>query len=248
MCVPLVGPPEPLLEAHPGRPAELLHGGDVQKLLRHAVRFRRVEDEPSPVPRNLPDQAGQLPDRDVHSGPRVDDLAPREPVDEKQAGVGRLFYVEEFPSGPAGSPDFHFGKVSGGGLMEPADQRGNHVGVPGVEVVPRPEEVTEVAEEELHAVLAVVGFDHLHAADLCDGVIFVGRLGRTGQDGLFLHGLQAHPRIGAGTRHEEQALRAMPPGRVDYVQLDHHVVVEEGGGLFMFAQIPPTRAAARITY
>ena len=113
--------------------------------------------------------------------------------------------------------------------MEAADQRGDDVAVFGMIIVAAAVEIGRHHVDEVGAVLAAIGLDHLDAGDLGDRIGLVGRLQRPGQHGILAHRLRRQLRIDAGRAEEHQLLDAVDVRGVDHVRRDRQIVVEEFG-------------------
>ena len=115
-------------------------------------------------------------------------------------------------------------------LVELAQQRRQDVRAVQVVVVAGAVEVRGHRRDAVTPVLPAIGLAQLDAGDLGDGVPFVGRFQRAGQQRCPRESAAA-PCFGidAGRAEEQQAFDAGLVGGVDDVGLDHQVVVEEIG-------------------
>ena len=96
-----------------------------------------------------------------------------------------------------------------------------------VEIVIGAIEVGRHGGDERGAILTIVGLAHGDAGDLGDGIGAVGRLQRSGKEVLLLDRLGGKLGVDAGAAEEEELPDAVFPRLVDYVGLDHQVVVDE---------------------
>src|SRR6267143_776929 len=96
----------------------------------------------------------------------------------KEAGVGQIIHVQEFASRLARSPDHNFRGAALLRLMNPAQQRGQNMGVLQAEIVPWPVRIRRHDTDRVETVLPAVRLAHLEPGNLCDSVWLVGRLQR----------------------------------------------------------------------
>ena len=152
-------------------------------------------------------------------------------VHDVDAGGGHVVDVEEFAHGFAGAPDDDAFGIVDLGFVEAADQRRDDVGIFRVVVVAGAVEVgghdAAIVGAVALAVLAVVAFAEFDAGDFGDGVGFVGGFQRAGEEGVFAHGLRGELGVNATAAEEQEFLHADPPGFVNDVGFDHHVLVDE---------------------
>jgi hypothetical protein len=94
------------------------------------------------------------------------------------------------------------------------------VTVIGVIIVAGAVEIGRHHRDEIGAVLLAVGLAQLDGGDLGDGVPFVGRLERAGQQRLLRHRLRRELRIDAGGTERQQLLDAAPERTTDDIQRD----------------------------
>ena len=125
------------------------------------------------------------------------------------------------------------GKVLFLGFVEAADEGGQHVAVGGVVVIVGAVQVSGHDADIVGAVLTVEELAVFQAADLGQGVGFVGLFQLGGEQAAFLHGLGSHAGIDAGGTQEFQLLAAVFPGGMDDVHLQDHVVIHEIGQGFV---------------
>ncbi len=139
--------------------------------------------------------------------------------------------VEELPLRRARAPDRHRRRMGELGLVEAADQGGDHVAVLGVVVVARAVEIGRHDAAIVDAILAVVALAELDPGDFRDRVGLVGGFESAGEQGVFPHRLPGELRVDARRAEEQQLLHAAAEGGVDDVGLDHQVFVDELGGI-----------------
>lgn len=152
-------------------------------------------------------------------------------IHQEDDGVGEVIDVQELAQRGARSPDDDLGGVGGLGLVEAADERGQDVGVLGVEVVVGAVEVGGHGGDGVEAVLDAVGLAHLDAGDLGDGVPLVGGLERAGEERALRDGLRRELWVDAGGAEEEELEDGAAAQRgVDDVGLDLEVGGDEVGG------------------
>ena len=92
-------------------------------------------------------------------------------------------------------------------FVKPADQRCDDVAVFGVIIVAGPVQIGRHHIDEVGAILAAIGFDHLDAGDLGDRIGLVGRLQRSGQHGILAQRLRRKPWDRCRTSRETSAFR-----------------------------------------
>ena len=71
--------------------------------------------------------------------------------------------------------------------------------------------------------LSVVAIAEFNSGDLGDGIGFIGWLKRSGQRGVFGHGLRRIARIDAGRSQKQQPINASLKGAIDQTGLNHKV-------------------------
>jgi len=81
--------------------------------------------------------------------------------------------------------------------------------------------------DEVAAILAAIGLDHLDAGDLGDRIGLVGLFERTGQHGILAQRLRRKLGIDAGRAEKHQFLRAVYMRGVDHIGRDDQIVVEK---------------------
>ena len=111
--------------------------------------------------------------------------------------------------------------------MEAADEGREDVGVLGVVVVIGAVEVGGHHRDVVRAVLAVEELTVLEAADLGQGIGFVGLLQLAGEQAALFHRLRGHAWIDATAAQKEEFFALVFPGSVDDIHLEDHVVVHE---------------------
>ena len=132
------------------------------------------------------------------------------------------------------------------GFMKSADQRGDHMAIDGMKVIPLSIEIGGHHRAVVGTVLAVIGFTQFDTGDLCDGIGFVGGLQDPGEQlGLF-HWLVGELGVDAGASEEQQSVDTVLVGRVDYVALDHQVLVDELGGIFVVGVDAPNLGRSQV--
>ena len=139
--------------------------------------------------------------------------------------------MQELAPRRARAPQRHRGVAPLRRLVEAPDQRRQHVGVLGVEVVARAIKVRRHDRAVVAPVLPVVALAQLDARDLGDGVGLVGGLERARQQRVLGHRLGGELGVDAGRAEEQEPLHPRQVGGVDHVRLDHQVLVEELGGI-----------------
>ncbi|CAL5049018.1 unnamed protein product [Urochloa decumbens] len=158
-------------------------------------------------------------------------LEPGVLIHQEDDSIGEVVNVQELTQRRARAPDDDLRGVRRLGLVEPADERGQDVGVLRVEVVLRAVEVGRHGGDGVEAVLDAVGLAHLDAGDLGDGVPLVGGLERAGEERALRNGLRREFRVDAGGAQEEKLADGAAAERgVDDVGLDLEVGGDEVGG------------------
>ena len=135
--------------------------------------------------------------------------------------------MEEFALRRACAPRDDFGAAGGFRLVKLTNQRGQHVRVLQVIVVPGTVEIGRHRRVEHHAELLPVGLGELETRDLGNSVGLVGRLQRSGEQTILGHRLRCELRINARTAEEEQALHPVFVGAVDRVGRDGEILKQE---------------------
>ncbi|KAJ1260162.1 hypothetical protein BS78_10G211500 [Paspalum vaginatum] len=139
--------------------------------------------------------------------------------------------------------------AGGLGVVEPADERGDGVGVLRRERVARTVQVVGRRDDGAHAELGAVGLAHLDAHDLGDGVPLVPGRWRAGEERGLRDRLGRVRGVDGGGGDEEQlAHGAAAPGSGEHARVMHRFPVMKSTGAAELAWSPPTLPAARITY
>lgn len=206
LAKPPVRIPQPFLQPLLRPPPQRLQPRHIQQLARRSVGLRGVEFDPSCETYHARYRLGKLLDRAVRSRSHVDVRkhwrgvgAPLVFIQlhDVDACGGHVVHVEEFaPRCTAPPYDDLFGVVHFG-LVEAAEQGRDDVAVLGVIVVSGAVEVGRHDASEAGSVLAVVAFAHLDPGDLGDGVRFVGRFERSGEQRFLAHRLRSEFRVDA---------------------------------------------------
>ena len=148
---------------------------------------------------------------------------------QMDAGIGEIVDIEEFAPRRAGAPHHDVPRAGDLRFVEAPDQGGDDVAVFGMIIVAAPVEIGRHHADEVGAVLAAIGLDHLDAGDLGDRIGLVGRLQRPRQHRILAQRLRRQLGIDAGRAEEHQLLGAVDVGGVDDVGRDREIVVEEFG-------------------
>ncbi len=210
-------------------PTQLGGFAHVQELAGGAVRTGGVPEDFAFVPHNLGDEFGKGLYRQFLARAGIDGLVAGVVVHQEHAEVGKIIDIEELAQGAAVAPAGDALQAGLLGLMEAADEGGQHMAVLGVVVVVGAVEVGGHDGDVVGAVLAVEELAVLEAADLGEGVGLVGLLQRTGEETALRHGLGSHAGVDAAAAQELEFLAAVLPGGMDDVHLEDHVVVHEVG-------------------
>src|SRR5690606_31020789 len=86
------------------RPAQGIHGANVQELSRSAVRLFRVENEAALPPNDARDERGKLRDGNVLAAAYVEHAPAGLVLGGETDRVGAIVYVQKFSSRRAGTP------------------------------------------------------------------------------------------------------------------------------------------------
>lgn len=135
--------------------------------------------------------------------------------------------MKEFSQRGAGSPAGDTRSLGHLGLMEAPDQGGQDMRTEWIVVITRTIQVGGHGGDEVTAMLPSVGLAELDAGDLGDGVPFVGRLQRAGEQVFLLQGLGSELGIDAGAAEEEEFADSEAASGIDDVVLDGEVPEEE---------------------
>lgn len=218
--------PPPVRPAPANQAADTVDGGDFD---RGAVRLGGVEDDLARIADDFFDKQRQFLDRRPLAGADVDDVAAGIMAHHEQAGGRQVVDVEEFPHRRACAPYDDGEGVAHFGLVEAADERRHQVTGLKVEVVVRPIQVGRHDGDVVGAVLPVVGPAQLDAGDFGHGVGLVGGFERAGEQIFLAQRLRRMLGIDAGAAQEQQFPDAGPESCLDYICLDHQIVVDELG-------------------
>ena len=146
--------------------------------------------------------------------------------------------MQELAARCAGAPHDHILGTNEFGLVELADEGGQHMAPLELEVVARAVEIRGHQRDGVEAVLLAVGLTELDAGDLGDGVPLVGWLQASGEEVLLLHRLRGELRVDAGTAQKLELLAAVLPGRLNDVRLNQKVLAQEVHRVGLVGQDP----------
>ena len=233
---------EPVGEFDLRAPAERTQSRDIEQLARCAIGLRRVPDQLGGRIDHVGDRLGQLTDREVDAGPDVDVRVVRVVLHQEQAGGRQVVDMEELANGAPGAPHLDLVGVGLFGVVELADQGGDHVRRIEIEVVAGAVQVGGHRRDEVAAVLTAVGLAQLDPGDLGDRVPLVGALERTGQELLLGDRLGGVARVDARRTEIQQFAHSGLVGGVHDGAVDHQVVVDELGRPGAVGENPADRA------
>ena len=114
--------------------------------------------------------------------------------------------------------------------MKPTNQRGEHVGIWPMIIVPRTIEIGRHPRIKAVAVLASVILREFKAGDFSDAIGFIRRLEGTREQTLLLQGLRRELRVDTGAPQEQQPPYAGLVSRVDRIGRHDQIFVSEFGG------------------
>ncbi len=149
---------------------------------------------------------------------------------QKYQRIGKIVDVKKLASRRAAAPNLDFSRSGQLRSMRLGDQRRNDMGRGQIEIVGKAIEIGRHRRDEIAAVLPAVRAAQHDAGDLSDGVPLVGRLERTGEQGILAHRLSCEPRIDAGRAEKQELFDPDLACRLDDVGFDHQIVVKEIGG------------------
>ena len=201
-------------------PSEFFRFGDVEELAGGAVGTGGIPEDTALVAYHLGHELGEGLDGELLAGAGIDGL---------HTEVGQVIDIEELAQGAAIAPASDGLQTGLLGLVEPADEGRQHVAVLGMVVVVGPVEVGGHHGDVVGAVLAVEELAILEAADLRQGISFVGLLQRAGEQAALGHGLGSHAGVDAAGAQEFELSATILPSGMDDVHLQNHVVVHEVG-------------------
>src|SRR5450756_1177896 len=105
------------------RPAELLYFRHVEKLLRRAVRARRIKLDLALETDDLCDLGSEVGDGDVLPGPDIEKAQIGIMLHQENAGIAEIIGAEKLPSRLSGAPHRHRRRVRQFPFVKPAEQR-----------------------------------------------------------------------------------------------------------------------------
>ena len=135
------------------------------------------------------DEGGEVVDGDVFAGADVDGAGLGDVLEEEERGVGEVVGVEELAFDGAGAPDGDGRRAGFLGLVDLAEERGEHVAGLEVVVVAGAVEVGGHGADVVVAVLAAVAVAEFDGGDLGDGVGAVGGFEGAGEQRVLGDGL-----------------------------------------------------------
>lgn len=212
-------------------PTEGEQAGAIHQFARGAVRFGVIPEDRAFKSDHALDHFGQLANGNIAAEANVDELFIRIILHQEDAGAGHIVRVKKLAKGRAGAPTSDGWRAGDFRLMKLADKRRQNVGVLEIVIVVRPVKIGGHGADKIAAVLAAIGLTHFDAGDLGDGVPFIGRFERAGQEILFLQRLWRKFGINAGTAEEKKFFYAGLEGAMDEVVLDLQVLEKEFGGM-----------------
>ena len=197
------------------------------------VGFGGIPLDLSRISNHFGHQFRQFLDGQFLAGAGVDGFIAGIVVHQEDAEIGKVIHIQELTQRAAIAPAGHAGKILLLGLVEPANQRRDHMAVGGMVIIIGTVQVGGHHADIVGTVLPVQVFAILQAADLRQGIRFVGLFQGACQQAVFLHGLRRHTRVNAAGTQEFQLLAAILPGGMDDVHFQGHVVVHEIGQRFL---------------
>ncbi|OPY06287.1 MAG: hypothetical protein A4E66_02256 [Syntrophus sp. PtaB.Bin001] len=144
---------------------------------------------------------------------------------------GHVINIKKLAERRAGSPDYNRWQIVDLCFVKTANQGRNDVAVFRMIVVAGTIEVgrhhTPVIDSMTFPVLTVVTFAEFDPRNLGNGIWLVSRFEETGKQRVFPHRLRRKLRIDAARSEEKQFFHSCKPGFVDYVYLDHQILIDE---------------------
>ena len=141
----------------------------------------------------------------------------------EHAGVGKIIHEKEFAARRARAPHRRSRGAILFRLMEAPDQRGDHMAVIGMVIVAGAVQVCRHGRYEIHSVLAAIGLTQLDPGNLGDGIPFVRRLERSGEQFVLAHRLARKFRIDAGGSEKQELLYTGLVAAVNGIERDREI-------------------------
>ena len=223
----MVGQSDTVLQGHLGAPTLRRCGRHVQQLSGSAVGLGRIKNNCALELNHPHDKLSELSDGDVNPRADVEERTVVARLHKVDARMGQVVDVQELAHGPATTPDDELLVATQLGLVSLANERGEHVAVLEVVVVPRAVQVGGHNARVARGVLPVEALAKLDARNLGQRVGLVGLLQGAREQVLLPDGLGAVARVDAARPEEHEVLNARSVGALNEVGLHHEVLVDK---------------------
>ena len=148
-------------------------------------------------------------------------------IQQENARVRQVIRIDKLPQRLARPPQGNTGGIAALCLPVFHQQGGNHMAVPGIEIVPDAVGVGGNGGDKVHPILLMQIAAQPLAANLCQGIALVGDFGQSGEQHFLLHGLGALLGVHAGATQKQEFFYMVLKGRPDEILLHLHILIEK---------------------
>src|SRR5436190_2799963 len=201
----------------------------VEKLARHAVRTRGIEEQLSTIFDHLGNQPGKLRNGDLLAAADIEVLLVRIALENKHTGIREVVHKQKLAQGLA-CPPYRDGRSAVlVRLMKTPDQRRHDMAVLRMIVVAWTIKISRHDGDKIAPVLTTISLAQFYPCNFRNRIPLVGGLERASEQFLLAHGLLSCLRINAGGAEKQQFLHARLVAAVDGIACDGQILRDELG-------------------